>query len=283
MFKQLPTFISRVAPPHRLFSFGPRDVVAPVMGWVLYLLALTCYCLVYKQVLLSSPVNWAVAWDTLGWACREWGAWLILTPVALRFLRRYSDASDKSIEPWLGVAMLLVVALVIRISLDLMAETGDEIASLVILFPRYLLASLVVLLVWRFYLCPKVARRASTTPDAGEVAAPEQCPESILVNKGSGQTLLPIEQIQWLSASGNYVEVHCGEASYLVRSTMQQLQRKLPADSFLRIHRSYIVNREAISQITGRSSGGGEVLLKNGQTLALSKKYRRELQQFKLQ
>ncbi|ALS98249.1 LytR/AlgR family response regulator transcription factor [Lacimicrobium alkaliphilum] len=248
-----------------------------MLGWSLFLLALTCYCLIYKQVLFATSLSWAIAWETLIWACREWAVWLVLTPAVFLLWRDRQQTARSLRRQWLWCAGLLAIALLARIGLDLISSTGDEVISLVILFPRYLAASLVVMLVWRLYLRPQVAAPTDSTAPANT-----SCPDSIMVSKGNGQTLLAIDKIQWLGACGNYVEVHTFESSYLLRATMQQLQDRLPAERFLRIHRSYMVNRQAIYSITGRPSGSGDVTLKNGRTLALSKSYRKALQQFKI-
>ncbi|WP_102795415.1 LytR/AlgR family response regulator transcription factor [Bowmanella denitrificans] len=266
---------------HWPVQLGSKDVLAPLVGWCGFVLVLTCYCLVYKQVLFASSFNfsWAVATETLMWACREWAVWMVLTPLAFACFRLNQKVIQPQHKGWLCCGVLLLIALLAKLAMELLASTGDAFSSLVVLFPRYLAASLVVMWVWRKYLRPCSAQPKQPTL---EPAGPNEN-ASIMVSKGSGQVLLALDAIQWLAASGNYVEVHTADGQYLLRATMQQLQEQLPARLFLRIHRSYMVNLGAIDCIQHLPSGSGKVLLKSGHTLALSKSYRKALQQFKFQ
>lgn len=83
-----------------------------------------------------------------------------------------------------------------------------------------------------------------------------------------------VAQIDWLEASGNYVEIHAGKESFLHRERMHVLEAQLDPAEFVRIHRSIIVNRAAIAQIRPIAAGDHAVLLRGGQRLRLSRTYR---------
>ncbi|MDX1406361.1 MAG: LytTR family DNA-binding domain-containing protein [Woeseiaceae bacterium] len=95
----------------------------------------------------------------------------------------------------------------------------------------------------------------------------------LVVQTGSGDKVMRIEQIEYLEAAKNYVAVHSSGREYILRETMANMARKLPADSFVRIHRSFIVNVDQISEIKAADSGHRVILL-NGQELPLSRNYR---------
>lgn len=96
-----------------------------------------------------------------------------------------------------------------------------------------------------------------------------------LTIKLTGHTiLLPTDEIDWLESYGNYLKVHAGRESHLIRGTMQSLEAKLDPETFVRVHRSAIVNIEKIKQIYPRSNGDQDLVLQNGQQLMLSRKYR---------
>jgi two-component system, LytTR family, response regulator len=100
-----------------------------------------------------------------------------------------------------------------------------------------------------------------------------------LVIKSSGRIyFVRIQDIDWCEAAGNYVRLHIGQQTHLVRGTMAHLESQLDAGQFVRIHRSTIVNVERIHEL--RSSFNGEYLITlNDKTrLTLSRGYREGLQ-----
>jgi two-component system LytT family response regulator len=100
-----------------------------------------------------------------------------------------------------------------------------------------------------------------------------------LVIKSSGRIyFVRIQDIDWCEAAGNYVRLHIGQQTHLVRGTMSHLESQLDPAQFVRIHRSAIVNVERIQEL--RSSFNGEYLITlNDKTrLTLSRGYREGLQ-----
>ena len=96
-----------------------------------------------------------------------------------------------------------------------------------------------------------------------------------LTIKLTGHTiLLPTDEIDWIEGYGNYLKVHAGRESHLIRGTMQSLEAKLDPETFVRVHRSAIVNIEKIKEIYPRSNGDQDLVLQNGEQLMLSRKYR---------
>lgn len=86
--------------------------------------------------------------------------------------------------------------------------------------------------------------------------------------------LLPTDEIDWIETHGNYVKVHAGRESHMIRGTMQSLETKLDPEKFVRVHRSVMVNVEKIKEIHPRSNGDQDLLLQNGQQVVLSRNYR---------
>ncbi len=75
----------------------------------------------------------------------------------------------------------------------------------------------------------------------------------------------------WVGGAGNYVELHTASGVQLIRATMKGMEELLPADLFCRIHRSTLVNRRAVCEITGTEHGDFEVTLASGEKLPLSR------------
>jgi two-component system LytT family response regulator len=100
-----------------------------------------------------------------------------------------------------------------------------------------------------------------------------------LVVKSSGRLFfLRVEEIDWIESSGNYVCLHVGSESHLLRETMSGIEAKLDPARFIRIHRTAIVNIDRIKELQPLFHGEYEVVLRNGTTLTLSRGFRDRLQ-----
>jgi two-component system, LytTR family, response regulator len=100
-----------------------------------------------------------------------------------------------------------------------------------------------------------------------------------LVIKSSGRIyFVRTHEIDWCEAAGNYVRLHVGAQTHLVRGTMGHIESQLDARQFVRVHRSTIVNVDRIQEL--RSSFNGEyiILLNDKTRLTLSRGYRDGLQ-----
>jgi two-component system LytT family response regulator len=86
--------------------------------------------------------------------------------------------------------------------------------------------------------------------------------------------LVPKEEIDWLSAEGDYVRVHAGAESWLIRDTIGSVANELGSRQFLRIHRSTIVNLARIREVRPFDDGRGEVALHDGTRLPFGRTYR---------
>lgn len=80
--------------------------------------------------------------------------------------------------------------------------------------------------------------------------------------------------VDWIEADGNYVHLHVGGASHMIRDTIAAVERALPAGQFARIHRSAIVNVDRVREMRQWSSGDYIVVLTTGARLRLSRTYR---------
>ncbi len=111
----------------------------------------------------------------------------------------------------------------------------------------------------------------------GHEPAPER--RDRLVIKSSGRIyFVRTHDIDWCEASGNYVRLHVGTQTHLVRGTMGYIESQLDPRQFVRVHRSTIVNVDRIQEL--RSSFNGEylILLHDKTRLTLSRGYRDGLQ-----
>jgi two-component system LytT family response regulator len=101
-----------------------------------------------------------------------------------------------------------------------------------------------------------------------------------LAVRNNGQVLfLSFEEIEWIEAAGNYVRLNAGGESHLLRETMSGVEAKLPRERFLRIHRSALVNLEAVRELVPSPHGDFVVALKSGKRLPLSRACRDRLEE----
>jgi two-component system, LytTR family, response regulator len=103
--------------------------------------------------------------------------------------------------------------------------------------------------------------------------------DRLVVKSGGRLFFLRTDEIDWVEAAGNYVRVHIGPTSHLLRETMTSIERRLDPEKFFRIHRCRIVNLERIQEVQPWLNGEYAVLLRTGTRLTLSRGYREKLQE----
>lgn len=120
---------------------------------------------------------------------------------------------------------------------------------------------------------------AGFTPEA-PAAIPAESPakpfQHLLVKKLDKEFLLAVASIEYLEACGNYVNLHSGGRIYPLRSTLSQLIEQLGKQGFSRVHRSFAVNHAFVAELSYEPSGDGDIRLKSGVTVPLSRRYKDE-------
>ncbi len=101
-----------------------------------------------------------------------------------------------------------------------------------------------------------------------------------IVFKSRGRILfLPVSDIRWIGAEGNYVRLSTATESHLLRETMAHLEERLDPRGFLRVHRSFIVNLKYVKEVRREGNGDSVVVMDSGQKVALGRSYRASLNQ----
>lgn len=107
-----------------------------------------------------------------------------------------------------------------------------------------------------------------------ESAAPARATTNrLVVQTGTGEAVIRLEDIDYLEASRNYVTVHAGGREYLVRDTIGNIEKRLSGGSLVRSHRSFIVNVDRIAELK-KIDDAYRILLVNGADVPLSRGYR---------
>jgi two-component system LytT family response regulator len=98
--------------------------------------------------------------------------------------------------------------------------------------------------------------------------------ERLSVRIGDTLVVVRLADVDWIAADGDYMRLHVGGKSSLVRMTMAQLERKLDPRRFLRVHRSAIVNLDAVRSVEVGVHGDYVLRLRDGSRVKLSRSYR---------
>jgi two-component system LytT family response regulator len=104
--------------------------------------------------------------------------------------------------------------------------------------------------------------------------------ERIAVEMRGKVKSVPVDQIDYIVASGPYAELHVGDRRYLIREAMQTLEDRLDPNRFMRVHRSMIVRLDLIETLHRGAGGDYEVQLKNGARVKVSRSRREALERW---
>lgn len=97
--------------------------------------------------------------------------------------------------------------------------------------------------------------------------------QALIVRDSDKIAFLDKGEIDWIEADGDYVCIHKGEKTHLIRATLKSVEAELFEANFLRIHRSTIVNLNKVNEIISAQKGEAVVIMKAGQRLKVSRSY----------
>lgn len=89
-----------------------------------------------------------------------------------------------------------------------------------------------------------------------------------------------LNEVLYLDADSNYITLHTNTGKYIIYDSLTHLETRLDPASFVRIHRSYIVNLGYVREVLSQANGDYSVKLKTGQALKWTRHYKGNLQAF---
>ncbi|MEO8314923.1 MAG: LytTR family DNA-binding domain-containing protein [Pseudomonadota bacterium] len=101
--------------------------------------------------------------------------------------------------------------------------------------------------------------------------------KEVIVKSGTRSVRVALEDVEWIEAQGNYVALHVGARTHLLRKTLTALAAELDGTRFVRIHRSTAVRIDRIVKLRTEVNGEATVTLSTGRELRVSKGYRRDV------
>lgn len=132
-----------------------------------------------------------------------------------------------------------------------------------------------VFILWSILFRHKVSKdKESTHPYKMVTINSPRNTLTIEVEGKNGVVLLPIRSIMYFAAAGDYVEIDTlDNKTYLKRVTIRSLEQTLKHAGFIKLHRSYLINQNAIVSIEGASKGAYILIMKNNTRIKTSRKY----------
>lgn len=141
-------------------------------------------------------------------------------------------------------------------------------------------AGIVLLLhLYRFVLRRLQGEAALLAPpdDGSAPVEPVDRPERFLVRKLGREFLVAARDIEHVQAAGNYANLQVHGREYPLRTTLAKLEQRLDPARFTRVHRSWIVNLDAVESIEPLESGDARLLMRGGAQVPCSRRYRDRL------
>jgi two-component system, LytTR family, response regulator len=122
-------------------------------------------------------------------------------------------------------------------------------------------------------------RLAALVAEVSAAVVPPSPPTGRLAIKGEGRVVfVRIADVDWVEAMDNYVRLHVGRDVHMMRETLSNLETRLAGSTFLRIHRSAIVNIDRIREVQPWFAGDYVVILADGTKITTGRRYRAAVQ-----
>jgi hypothetical protein len=238
------------------------------------------------------PVSWPHA---LGAGLAFWYLWGLAAPAVAWLGRRFQvDRASFSRHFFIHLGASLDIAVLHVIALVLMERPpgGGFAPALVddftLLFHWDVLIYWAIVAVVHAYDYHRVAEQraveraeleralADAARDAGN-ARPPRPAARLLVSEGGRSFFVRAADVEWIEAARNYVRLHSGQQTYLLRATLGALEARLDRERFRRVGRSALVNVDRIREIQPWFHGDAIVILHSGAQVTLSRRYRGNL------
>ena len=99
----------------------------------------------------------------------------------------------------------------------------------------------------------------------------------LLVENDGRRVFVRTNDVDWMEAAKNYVRLHVGDRTHVLRVTLSALEQRLDPEQFRRISRSTLVNLDRVREVQPWFHGDAIVILESGAHVTLSRRYRANL------
>lgn len=108
---------------------------------------------------------------------------------------------------------------------------------------------------------------------------PARYEHELWISERGVRVRLPIETIAWFEAERDYVRIHTGQRSYLVRTSIRSLTERLDPTQFTRVHRSFLVRLKEVTRIVRRGAGAMVLVLRSGREIPIGRRFQAGLRE----
>ena len=232
-------------------------------------------------------------WEPVVWEASSALVLLLLLPVVIAIDRRFPlqrDTWRRDIWVHLGMTLpysLLHVGLMYLIRQVIYQAMGgayvwtqwwSEFSYEYLKDFRTYLGLIALIHLYRFVL-RRLQGEAEFLSEGREESESVAVTDRFLVKKLGREFLVRVSDIDWVEASGNYVNLHVGQRVYPLRETMAGIEQRLGSQGFARVHRSSLVNLDRVREIVPFDTGDGEARLEGDVRVAVSRRYRKRLRE----
>ena len=239
------------------------------ISWLILIFFTSYYCYLYGIVYAKQDDFMCY----FKWALWSWCVWLILIPIVFKKVEKQSqkEASNTFLTQLYAViklgAALCTIALLIQVVGTWLV--GDNvIQDIYYYFPTnikiFIMTSLMAFIIVNKNNLHKQNR-------SGHLHENMSC-----LNNNNQNISIDINNIDWLTTYGNYVQIYCDSHIYLKRVTMKEIELKLNNQQFIRIHRSHMINKNIIEEIHHKN-GKNSLLTICGTLLPIGRSYKNNL------
>jgi LytTr DNA-binding domain len=258
----------------RRWATPARLTALAFLGFGLVQLFVNVTSLIDERQALGRPIE---PWQPWIWEATSLTSWLLLLPLILWLAERLRARLALSWQVVVHLLGTLPVSLVhsgamvaLRHAAYALVDARYQLAgawSDVLLYEYRKDAVTYTAIVALFLLLSRIAAPSATVPAPAADA-------SIEVRDGSRAFFLKPDEIAWVSAAGNYIELHGDGTTWLARRTLSDIAAELEPLGFVQIHRSRLVRRALIAKVETRQSGDFDVTLRSGHAVGGSRRYR---------
>jgi hypothetical protein len=273
---------------HLRFPAWSREIAYGMVGWLLFMAALE------PGVVARASANGVVLQvdreliRILGAACI--GA--LTTPVLMALIRHFPIGADGFWKRLVfhaftsaGLALVLIAVSCILAPVLQVGDTRpfmqafpDHRASNWLLLTYVLGAMTGIAHAVQYFSESQVARsvlaRLSTEGPQVTSPVPVSHPRHVTIRERGLVRVVELASVDWIEAQGNYLALHAGASTHLLRETMSAFESRLDPEKFTRIHRRFIVAVDRVQEVAAATNGDGIARLHNGTELRISRNYR---------
>ncbi|MGD8417023.1 MAG: LytTR family DNA-binding domain-containing protein [Pseudomonadales bacterium] len=204
------------------------------------------------------------------WVSRRCNIWLTALPAYLLMTVPFA---------LLHSTLFVAVRKVIYFSLGAHYTFGDLSFELLYEYRKFTLGYALAVLSLHGFRHYVLLQRLSDMPEAARPATGSELPAVVstprfLARHGNREVIVSAADIRYVEAAGNYVILHTNRGERKLRETLGNMERELSGHDFVRVHRSHLVNLDAVREIQPWFHGDQRIVLDDGTFLNLSRRYR---------